>query len=189
MTPRIHNRLVARRAQRGMTLLEIMLSIALLVMGITALSRLTISVTRTANMQRETELATGAARAMIERVQAEAFAQAFRSFNATSTDDPGGTVTPGAHFAVLGLRPTPDDPDGLPGEIIFPSPAGQPAQLCENVTEPKLGMPQDLNGDGHTDASNHATDYKLLPLLVRVRWQSQDGVAGTVELKTFLSNF
>ena len=182
----------AARAARGsgFTLLELMFSIVLLVIGITAISRLTVGVTRQANFQRECALATEGARAMLERIQAESFSQGFRAFNASSADDPGGAGTaPGANFAITGLRALPDDPDGMPGEIIMPTPAGQPEQLREDVDDPKLGMPHDLNGNGVVDFANHATDYKLLPVLVRVRWQACDGTNGVVELKTCLANY
>jgi prepilin-type N-terminal cleavage/methylation domain-containing protein len=179
-----------RTGRRGFTLLEIAISILLLVIGITGISRLTVGITRAGNMQRDTERATEAARAAIERIKSAAFSQAFRTYNAAGADDPGTPGTaPGANFAVAGLRAAPDDPDGLPGEIIFPTPAGHPDWLCENVTDAKLGMPHDLNGDGVIDAVSHADNYKLLPVRVRVVWQSSDGTIGTVELKTNLANY
>ncbi len=167
-----------------------MFSITLLVIGITAISRLTLGLTRAANLAHESELATQAARGMLERIQAEAFLQSFRSFNALGTDDPSGPNTaPGANFAVRGLRALASDADGLPGEIVFPTRAGAPGVLREDVSDPKLGMPHDLNGDGLIDALNHATNYKLLPVLVRVRWQAADGTSASVELKTILANY
>jgi type II secretory pathway pseudopilin PulG len=178
------------RSSSGLTLLELALAITLLVICISALARLTVGLTRAAGVARDTELATQGARAMLERVQAEAFAQAFRSFNATGADDPGGAGTaPGPNFAVAGLRALPGDADGLPGEILMPAPAAQPGTLSETVANSALGMPRDLDGNGAIDAANHATDYKLLPVLVRVRWQALDGTAGSVELKTLLANY
>ncbi len=180
----------SQRTTSGFTLLEVVVSILLLMIGIAGISRLTVGVTRAGTMQRETELATEGARAKLERIKAEAFSQAFRTYNATGADDPSGAGTaPGAYFEVAGLRPAPDDPDGMPGEVIFPVPPDQPGQLCESVNDPKLAMPRDLNGDGIVDSLNHATDYKLLPVRVRVRWQSIDGTIGLVELKTNLANY
>jgi prepilin-type N-terminal cleavage/methylation domain-containing protein len=178
------------RARRGLTLLELVCSIAVLTLGISGLARVTLGLQRAGSASRETELATQAARAMLERIQAESFAQAFRSFNATGADDPGGVNTaPGASFAVAGLRALPNDADGQPGEIVFPTVAAQPGVLSENVNDARLGMPQDLDGNGAVDTLNHATDYQILPVLVRVRWQSRDGSSGTVELQTILANY
>jgi type II secretory pathway pseudopilin PulG len=176
--------------RRGLTLLELALCITLLVSGITAIARLTLGVRRAAAMARDTELATEAAKAMLERVQAEAFPQAFRSFNGAGSDDPSGPNTaPGANFVVPGLRALPGDADGRPGEIVFPTNSAAPTVLREDVVDSKLGMPHDLNGDGVIDALNHATDYKLLPVLVRVTWQAVDGTTGKVELKTMLASY
>jgi hypothetical protein len=178
------------RSRRGLTLLELLFCITLLTLGISAIARATVGMARAGSMAHDTELATQAARAMLERIQAEAFSQAFRSFNALASDDPGGAGTaPGANFAVAGLRALPGDPDGLPGEILFPTRAGTPGVLSENVVDPHLGMPRDLDGDGLVDAANHSTDYNLLPVLVRVRWQARDGSAGAVELQTLLANY
>jgi hypothetical protein len=60
--------------------------------------------------------------------------------------------------------------------------------LREDVNLPELGMPRDLNGDGAVDAGNHSTDYRLLPVIVRVRWQGAGGPS-QFELKTMLANF
>jgi len=38
-----------------------------------------------------------------------------------------------------------------------------------------LGMPRDLDGDTLVDAANHATNYRILPVHLRVEWK---GVAG-----------
>jgi hypothetical protein len=47
-------------------------------------------------------------------------------------------------------------------------------------------MPRDLNADGVVDALNHVGDSRVLPVRVRIRWQSKNGPR-TVELSTLLS--
>src|SRR5205085_8105191 len=150
-------------------------------------SRAIVSATISSQKTREVDRATQAARQILERIEATAFADRFRSFNADPTDDPGGAGTaPGANFAVTGLSALPGDADGFPGQVIFPTLAGFPLQLREDVAMPELGMPRDLNGDGIVDGANHAVDYKLLPVIVRIPWRGVGG-AGTVEVKSMLA--
>ena len=61
--------------------------------------------------------------------------------------------------------------------------------MWSGLTTAGWATPQDLDASGTIDSVNHATDYKLLPVLVRVRWRSLDGSTGEVELGTTLANF
>jgi hypothetical protein len=114
---------------------------------------------------------------VLERIQAEAFPEAFRRFNGSAADDPGGANTrSGNTFAVPGLSARRDDPDGQPGEVVFPTLDAAPGQLIESVNMASLGMPRDLNGDGAIHATaDYSTSYVLLPVLVRVRWEGAAG--------------
>jgi hypothetical protein len=38
-------------------------------------------------------------------------------------------------------------------------------------------MPRDLNGDGVIDALNHADDYLILPVTLRLEWRGAAGNA------------
>ncbi len=76
------------------------------------------------------------------------------------------------NFDVTGLGAVADDADGLVGEILFPSVGGE---LREDVVDASLGMPRDLNGDGAIDALNHADDYIILPITIRIRWMGVSG--------------
>ena len=127
---------------------------------------------------------------MLERIQAEAFPEAFRRYNAVGSDDPGGIDTaPGANFAVAGLSARADDPDGFPGEVQFPSPDGAPTELREDFDDLALGMPRDLDGDGAvTPMESYATTYVILPVRIRVVWTSPAG-PGVYELTTVLGNY
>lgn len=165
------------------------MAMAILLVGVLGFARSILSIGSSSQKQRELSRAVDAANDVLERVSAESFPQAFRSFNADSADDPGGPGTaPGAGFAVTTLSAMPGDADGLPGEVVFPSPSGSPNELREDVVLPELGMPRDLNGDGVIDGANHALDYKLLPVLVRVRWRTASG-NGQFELKTMLAGY
>jgi type II secretory pathway pseudopilin PulG len=173
-----------------MTLLEITIAITILVMGVVGSMQALVLLERSQERTREVGRGTQAARQVLEKIQAEAFAEAFRRYNGATSDDPGGAGTaPGKNFAVPGLSARAGDPDGMPGEVIFPTPPGLPTVLRENIVDSKVGMPRDLNGDGIIDGvTNCATTYKILPVRVIVRWTGAAG-PGEVELRTMLGNY
>lgn len=179
----------ARRARAAFSLLEVVIAIVVLLVAALGVSKAILASGRAEQMTRESDLATQAARRVLESIQAEAFAEAFRRYNSDPNDDPGGAGTaPGAAFNVAGLTAAEGDADGICGEVVFPSIAGAPGALREDAVDGGLGMPHDLNGDGVIDAADHAGDYKLLPVRVRVRWRSAIGT-GTAELRTQIATF
>ncbi|MBK7642301.1 MAG: hypothetical protein IPJ19_04520 [Planctomycetes bacterium] len=149
-----------------------------------------ISLQKAQQHTREVGRATQAARQVMEAIQAQSFAEAFRAYNGTPEDDPGGVGTaPGKNFSVPGLSAKPGDADGFVGEVIFPSPANEPGVLRENTVDSKLGMPRDLNGDGLiNNLADYSTTYTILPVRVRVEWTGAGG-SGIVELRTLLGNY
>jgi prepilin-type N-terminal cleavage/methylation domain-containing protein len=178
-----------RAGRGGFTLIEVMVGMIILAVGAVSFSGALVSSIRASKSTDEVNRATKAAHAVLERIQAEAFADAFRRFNSNTADDPGGAGTaPGANFAVTGLTAEEGDADGFPLEVVFPIQPGDSSRLQEDVVLPELGMPRDLNGDGVIDSANHSVDYKLLPVLVRVRWRSAAG-SGRLEFKTMLANY
>jgi hypothetical protein len=140
-------------------------------------------------VNRETVIAQAAAQKVVEEARGVPFSEAFACYNATAADDAALTVAArGPSFAVRGLEVVAGDPDGMCGQVIFPTviPAvGAPEQLREDVADAALGMPRDLNSDNGTDALDHASDYTLLPLRVRVQWRGVSGVR-TFDLETVL---
>jgi hypothetical protein len=132
---------------------------------------------------RETEGAQIAAANTLEFLRATPFDQCFALYNADPADDPAGAGTaPGASFAVPGLTARPGDPDGFVGEIVFPEIG---AALREDVANRDLGMPRDLNGDGVIDNADHAGDYAILPVRIRLQWTGRNGLR-TLELDSML---
>src|SRR5258705_13201543 len=178
------------KSRSGLSLVEISVGIAVLVIGVLGFLRAVIQLERMRSRTREAARATEAARRIVQSIQAEAFLEAFRRYNGDPTDDPGGAGTaPGKNFAVAGLSAAANDPDGRPGEIIFPTPVGLPGVLRESVIDSRLGMPRDLNGDGVVNnVTNYATTYTILPVRVVVDWVGAAG-RGHVELRTMLSNY
>jgi hypothetical protein len=74
----------------------------------------------------------------------------------------------------------------MTGRIIFPE-SIDTGELREDIEDEALGMPRDLNGDGEIDAVNHAKDYLLLPVRIRVEWSGLTGDR-SYELYTVLLN-
>jgi hypothetical protein len=136
---------------------------------------------------RETSLAMDAAQNAVERLQGESvFSEVFVRFNATTADDPPVGPSPGWNFAVPGLNIQPGDPDGFAGQILFP---GDGVMLLEGPADPELGLPRDLNGDGlpAPDGIDHAADYNVLPVRIRVDWTGASGNR-RIEILTVLAN-
>ena len=153
-------------------LFELMIAVCVLVVGLVFTSRSIIVSTQLAS--------TGighrdrAARRMIE-VPGETFA-GLRTLRPGHFDDPGGAGTaPGPNFVIAGLQPLKNDADGCVGEIVLPTVSGAGSILREDVVDLSLGTPRDLNLDGVTDGGNHALDYRILPVLVRLRWRGEHG--------------
>lgn len=139
--------------------------------------------------QRETAIATGAAREIISQLQAADFETLFADNNSSTLDDAGAGMVRLAAFDVPGLNVRAGDPDGLCGQILLPEvTAAGVSQLREDLNEPTLGMPRDLNGDGVADANDHSGDYLILPVIVRVDWRGAR-TNGRVQFRTILSDF
>lgn len=159
------------RRERGLSLIEIMLSITFFIVAALGSMTVMLSSMRLDATNRETALARQAARRMMERIKGTTFREIFATYNANANDDPLGTGSaPGATFAVRGVNPQAGL--GAVGDIVFPTTGGV---LCENVTLAALGMPRDLNGDNVIDGATRADDYYVLPVMVRVRWRGGSG--------------
>lgn len=169
----------------GFSMVEVMVVFVVLTVAMAMFTSTMASTARQRMTKRESAIAAEAGRRMLEVLRAGVFAQTFARYNNSPEDDPGGAGTaPGPHFAVAGLAPAADDLDGFVGEIVFPS--SGPA-LREDVEMPELGMARDLDADGEIDALDHAGDYQVLPVLVRMRWQSRSGPR-EMEMFTLLAN-
>ena len=166
-----------RGERAGFTLLEVMVAAVVLAVGVASVSGAMVSAIALNNVNRETSLAQQAARMMIETVRATNFGDTFETFNLSPFDDPLGPASAaGQNFAVAGLSPQPGDADNMAGQIVFPTVvAGAVDFLREDVVDADLGMPRDLNADGLIDALNHANDYQILPVRVRVAWRGFSG--------------
>jgi hypothetical protein len=170
-------------------MVELLFVLSVLVVAFLAFSQSVISSMRLTRVNRESALATDGMRQTIELIEGVAdFSTAYQLFNDDPWDDPVPGTGPGSGFTVEGLAPAIGDPDGLVGEIVFPDiDTGAGLELREDLDLPELGMPRDLNGDGAIDALDHSADYRLLPVLVRLRWV---GIGGerTAEVRTLIAD-
>jgi hypothetical protein len=173
------------RGDAGMTLIEIIIGLAVVVVAILGIMSALVAASRMDEATAEQVRALNACRTMIETMKQVPFAEVWRQFNSNPADDPLGAGTaPGCNFAIAGLRAQPGDVDGRPGQILFPELLGN---LSETVIEARLGMPvaKDLNGDGDAFDVNVNASYLILPVRVVVDWR---GATGNIhmEMTTFL---
>lgn len=139
----------------------------------------------------ELSVAADGAQRVVETLRAEAFDEIVELYGHDPDDDPKGVGTaPGRHFDVAGLAPAEGDTDGHVGEILLPELEVQPGgwQIREDLNQPELGLPRDLNGDSILDGQDHSHDYLQLPVCVRVRWQGSTGPA-VYQLDALLTPF
>jgi len=164
----------ARTCSRsGFSMVEVVIAITVFAIGAGAVTTSLVTTNALNRTKRERSLAADAGASAIEALKGVAFSEVFARFNSDGSDDPEGANTaPGAAFAVDGLTPRDDDLDGLVGEILFP---GGPKKILEKVDDVELGMPRDLGGDDGIDAKDHAEDYEVLPVRVRLRWKGEQG--------------
>lgn len=179
----------ARKGRGGFSLLEVTIAMAVLATAYVGYSKSVVASMQASRTEREGALAAAAARQLIAELQASPFDQVWVLYNDDGSDDPGGPNTaPGPNVDVLGLDPIDGDADGMAVEVILPKvDVGGVPQLREDMANDSLGCPRDLNGDGAIDAIDHAGDYQILPVVVRVRWRGTSGAA-TYELRTSLVN-
>jgi prepilin-type N-terminal cleavage/methylation domain-containing protein len=207
--------LTKTRSQSGFTLLELMVAVVVIVVAFFGLL-LSLHYGNVLNQTaREMESAHFAARKALEALKAYDFAFIYRSFNEDITDDPNGPGTAevmfpplnisiaqgagqpdltakgdgiGNNFVVEGLRPRPNDPDGVVGTILFPEATDATGKvvLSELGQDPFLGPPRDMNGNGTTNDIDVGPNYIMLPVSVLVQWQGVFGEERQVRLDTVL---
>jgi len=181
----LHAPRATHRRRRGLTLIEVLIAVVVLVAALTAFIRSLTGTVQLGRANRESSLAMEGARRTIEELYAADFAQVFALYNSRTDDDPVPDA-PGASFAVATLEAQEGDADGFVGEIRFPTVgAGPLLELREDIADDALGMPRDLDGANGIDAFEHSVDYRYLPVEVRVRWKGRSGEK-ELTLKTVL---
>ncbi|MEL6907329.1 MAG: prepilin-type N-terminal cleavage/methylation domain-containing protein [Planctomycetota bacterium] len=183
-TPPRRARPPARRA--GFTLVEVMVAIMVLTVATYILSSTVTAAVSHSIVKSQRTLAAEAAMNAIEQIRAMPQEDVFALFNDVTSDDPYGPGTgPGPTFDVPGLDPVLAGGVPLPiGQVLLP---GQNGVLNEALSQPEFGLPRDLDGNLFVEAGNCASSYIVLPLVVRVEWQSKLGPRN-FELATMLAD-
>lgn len=161
-----------------MSLLEVLMALSVLAVAVGLTSVSISSSARYTEGARETVMAHEAAESMLAALAQRPFDQIFADFNETAADD--GADSPGQDFDVEGLNARPDDADGSVGRIIFPTVAGAPGVLREDIVDERFGLPADLDLDGAVDAADKSASYRLLPVRIEIEWRGQQGSARVV---------
>lgn len=175
------------RTRAGFTLLEVLVGGVVLTLGAVGMAGAMLSSLTLQRCEGEAALARVAAERALEELSAVDFDDVYAVYNASTQDDAGLSVPArGANFAVAGLRVRSGDSDGMCGRVSFSTvTTGGVEWLREDVVDAALGMPRDLSGDGVVDGLDHAGDYSILPVRVRVEWSGARGDE-TFELETIL---
>lgn len=166
-----------------MTLVEVLVVFVIMTAALGVITSTLGNVGRLGPLNQETARALDASSAVIEDMRNLDFDELFVRYNSIDTDDPATGISPGPFFAVDGLDLVPGDPDGFVGQVVLADVAGA---LREDFVDGDLGFPRDLNGDGVLDANDHAVDYGILPVCVRLEWRSR-GRTRSYELFTTIT--
>ncbi len=175
-----------------MTLIEVIVALPIVVVALGMFLQMLTAGIGVRTTSGETWAVSCAAQDVLERMRNTPFRDLFRQYNADPMDDVEGAATgPGHVFTVGAMKPVESDEDGFVGEVILPfenmgTESAPIWHLREDQTNEELGTPRDLNSDSMIDAFDHSTDYCILPVLIRVRWQGRWGPR-TFTLSTVLS--
>jgi len=173
-------------SEAGISLLEVLIAGAFLALAACGMSAVLAGSMSMNSVNKESAQARTAAQRMLEELQNVPTGDIFATFNSITVDDPLGAATaPGGLFSIH-MKPAAVQVSNMTGRVVFPElrPSGE---LREDMVDPELGMPRDLNGDGVIDSEDHAKDYLLLPVRIEVEWRGLTGER-SYELHTVLLN-
>jgi len=111
-----------RRSRRGLSILEIAISLSVLTTVLLGFSQALVRSMAASKMNREVAVATDAARQIVEQLKGADFGELFAANNSTAADDPGGVEVRLAGFAVavIGLAvDVEEDGGGLGGDYLL----------------------------------------------------------------------
>ncbi len=159
----------------GFTIVETTVFVAILIMGLLALTATSLTTHSLRRASDERNIARHALKSMIEELNRSAFElidiNGTWPTNFTDTWEAGGLV--GDTFPVRGLSPWPGNPTVGTIELV----------TDETMTDEELGihlgLPVDLDNDGFIDNGDVSATAEMLPVVVRIRWR---GVTGSLQM-------
>lgn len=174
-------------------MLEVLLAAAFVALSILALASSTLAGHRFAQSEEARGIALQTTRAFLERLRADEDWSGLYARLWTKVDPqvvPAGATWPLTDFyddlevpAVLGeVRVRVEVPASPPAG----APPGSPAVLREDAWLPRFGLPYDLNGDGAIDDQPRGADYRALPVVINLHWQSPGEIAQTLRTTVWL---
>ena len=156
--------------EAGLGLIETLVATAILATAILAILSVAGHSIKLDEVNRETALATDAARIRYEQLRALPLMHVLATYNEDPVDDPDGEAT-AIGPKVIVTR----DQAGLNFQSVVELPLTPAGELREDADRPEMGLPRDLNGDGLIDDADHRDDYVILPVAVRVTWNGTSG--------------
>ena len=157
-------------------MIEILVFVALLLMGLLALTSTSVTVHRLRGVNDERNTARAAVQSVIEEMQRNSSllfnAEPGWSSALIAEYAPGGTY--GNTFDVIGLEPQPGEPTVGTIQVITDE------TLTDEELQVSLGLPVDLDNDGVIDNNDVTDTAEILPVVVRVAWT---GVGGESEIR------
>lgn len=156
--------------ETGLGLVETMVATAILATAILAILSVAAHSIKLDEVNRETALATDAARIRYEQLRALPLMHVLATYNEDPADDPEGEYTAIGPKAVVSR-----DEAGMDFRSVVELPLTKDGELREDAERPEMGLPRDLNGDGLIDGEDHRDDYVILPVAVRVTWTGTSG--------------
>jgi type II secretory pathway pseudopilin PulG len=193
--------MIRRRRDSGLSMIELIIALAVMVLALIALMSSVISSSKISDSSKESALAYEAARAKIEEMRTYTKCLTFNNvFNYYKSGQAANTAT------VTGLNAIKVGGVAQPVlQIFFPTSSTVLTDLSEalvpattnkdlNYIGTRMGLPKDLDRNGSDGGAfpwdtggTLNTGYGILPVMVRVKWESAGKLPAYVEVVTYIT--
>jgi len=150
------------------------MAMAMIAVALMALMSSVVSSMTLIEINRQEAIALSAARTKISEIEAYDFDNVFADYKS------GAKST----FSIAGIS---NPPTQQVGRVVFPTNGS--ANLDETLSDASfsgLNFPRDLNLDGDSSDTNVNASFVILPIKVRIQWESVQGLR-TIEYKFIIS--